>query len=584
MRGISSAERPEPVKGPGRHIRWSLRARLIALVLAVAAVALIAVGVVIPISVRATMMAAKKQTLVSVVDNLRSMGPGSLSEQLGAVTSRTPLGGEVGWSLGYESGVTEVRQAISSMPDANPAVGWDTSTVSAEVVSDVDRPKSQFLALGLKMRLAIVGRADVVDATVVAWVPLSDVHATTQRLIVIEIAVSAGLLLLLGTAAGMAIRRELRPLEAMAHTADVIAAGDLAQRVAPAPAGTEVGRLGTAFNGMLDSISGLLSERAASEGRMRQFVADASHELRTPVAAVRGYTDLYRAGALNDAAAIGRAMERMGFESHRMGALVEDLLTLTQADAEVDIPAETVDIVPLLGGVIDDARVIDDTRTWRLQAAVPYALVRGDGLRLHQLFANLLANVRTHTPPGTTTTVHVQAAHASYVPGVSAHAWTGGGVVHVSVVDNGPGVDGESRPRLFDRFFRVDQARSREQGGSGLGLSIVAAIVRMHRGQVWASPTPGGGLTITVQLPWAFADSASEGSAIEGKTFADNVSEENSLSDGVLADGASADAADEATSPTSTSVGDARESGTGMRTADGTMVRVSDERMRDDPN
>ena len=314
-----------------------------------------------------------------------------------------------------------------------------------------------------------------------------------QRVILMELLITAGLLVLLGVTAGFVIRRELKPLESMATAADEIAKGDLERRVDESDPSTEIGRLGVAFNDMLDGISSLLAERARSETRLRQFVADASHELRTPVAAVRGYTDLYRAGALPDAAAVERAMSRMGFEAKRMGALVDDLLTLIQADAERTLAHDSVDLTELLTGVVDDAAVIDPTRTWRLAVGYGPAIAAGDRLRLHQLFANLLANIRTHTPPGTVATVSV-------LPGLDEMA--------VSVSDNGPGVSEEALHRLFDRFYRVDASRSRENGGTGLGLSIVAAIVRSHGGQILASHTPGGGLTMTVVLPRATGTAA----------------------------------------------------------------------------
>ncbi|MDQ2848928.1 MAG: HAMP domain-containing histidine kinase, partial [Actinomycetota bacterium] len=292
----------------------------------------------------------------------------------------------------------------------------------------------------------------------------------------------------LGATLSFLIRRELKPLEAMATAADDIARGDLDRRVYPGDAGTEIGRLGFAFNGMLDGISQLIAEREQGEIRMRQFLADASHELRTPVAAVRGYTDLYKAGALPDDAAVDRAMERMGFEANRMGALVGDLLTLIQADAEGAEQYGPVDLAEVLTGVVDDAAVIDRLRVWRLAGTEPrgIAMVFGDRLRLHQLFANLLANIRTHTDPGTTATVTLAVTQSE---------------VTVSVSDNGPGVRDVDLPKLFDRFFRVDASRSRIKGGTGLGLSIVAAIVRSHRGRVIASHTPGGGLTTTIVLP-----------------------------------------------------------------------------------
>jgi len=488
--------KPERAPRPVRRHRFSLRTRLIALVLVVVAAALIAVDVVIPPNVRASLLSSKEQTLTSVVNNLKNLGPGILSDQLGTVSSQTPLGGQVGWSLGYATGVTKVVQGIPSDRDANPAVGWTTSITEPEIIGDADGDGPTYLALGYRTHVSQFG-GPTVPVNVVAWVPLADIGSAVGRVILLEVLISLGLLILVGGVAGLIVRRELRPLETMAQAADEIAAGDLSRRVDPGAAGTEVGRLGSAFNGMVDGVSALLAERAESERRMRQFVADASHELRTPVAAIRGYTDLYRAGALPEQVALDRAMDRMGFESKRMGALVEDLLTLTHTDAETVAPTELVDLVPLLTGVVDDAAVIDRARTWRLAGTATRAVVPGDRLRLHQLFANLLANVRTHTPAGTTATVSVTANEFEVV---------------VAVIDDGPGVADEHLPRLFDRFFRADASRSREKGGSGLGLSIAAAIVRTHRGRIHASRTPGGGLTVTVVLPAASAEKTADGS------------------------------------------------------------------------
>jgi two-component system OmpR family sensor kinase len=322
---------------------------------------------------------------------------------------------------------------------------------------------------------------------------MADLDEQLRRLILTELLITAGLLVLLGATAGLVIRRELRPLESMASAADAIARGDLSRRVTESDPSTEIGRLGYAFNDMLDGISSLLDERRRGEDKLRRFVADASHELRTPVAAVRGYTDLYQAGALPDESAVDRAMERMGFEARRMGALVDDLLTLIQADAENSVGHELVDLNDLLAGVVDDAAVIDQARTWRLAASNGAVDVIGDRLRLHQVFANLLSNIRTHTLEGTTATVAV-------LPGL--------GEIAVSVSDDGPGVNDEDLDRLFDRFYRVDASRSRERGGTGLGLSIVAAIVRGHGGRIVASHTPGGGLTVTVVLPRASGTAA----------------------------------------------------------------------------
>jgi two-component system OmpR family sensor kinase len=468
---------------PVRHRRFSLRARLIALVLLVVAAALVAVDVVIPLTTRSALIAGKDRTLTSVVDSLP--GHMHLDQALAQVSQTNPLAGDIGWSQVTLSGAAKVLQVPAGQPQANPAVGARPPTGSPVTVGDADGSGGTYRILAAAPLSDGFGRP---AGYVVAWIPLADVRSTIGRLVLLEVLISLGLLVLVGGTAGFVVRRELRPLETMARAADEIAAGDLSRRVDPGAPGTEVGRLGTAFNGMVDGVSNLLAERAESERRMRQFVADASHELRTPVAAIRGYTDLYRAGALPEEVALDRAMDRMGFESQRMGSLVEDLLTLTHTDAETAAPTEPVDLVPLLTGAVDDAAVIDRGRTWRLAGTATRAVVLGDRLRLHQLFANLLANVRTHTPVGTTATVSVTA---------NRHE------VAVAVIDDGPGVADADLSRLFDRFFRADASRSRERGGSGLGLSIAAAIVRTHRGRIHATPTPGGGLTVTVVLPAA---------------------------------------------------------------------------------
>ena len=477
-------QRPTPA--PVSPRRWSLRARLIGLVVATAAIALVAVNIVLPLVVRDAAIAAKDATLAGVITSA-SRDDNVSARMLSNLSSLAQLRGEIGWSSVSRAGIALVQVPTVSDSTANPDLAGVEWVNGPTTVRDSSNPDRRYRARGYP----VLVNGD--PGYLVAWMPLTDVDDTFRRLILVELAVTAGLLVLLGATASLVIRRELRPLESMAGAADAIAQGDLERRVDESDPGTEIGRLGVAFNDMLDGISTLLDERRRSEHRLRQFVADASHELRTPVAAVRGYTDLYAAGALPDEGAVQRAMERMGFESRRMGALVDDLLTLIQADAERTMMHEPVDLADLLIGVVDDAAVIDPSRTWRLAAGYGRVVVLGDRLRLHQLFANLLGNVRTHTPPGTTTTVSV-------LSGLDEFA--------VSVSDDGPGVSDEALGRLFDRFFRVDASRSRANGGTGLGLSIVAAIVRSHGGRIEASHTPGGGLTMTVVLPRATGTAA----------------------------------------------------------------------------
>ncbi|NNG35280.1 sensor histidine kinase [Nakamurella aerolata] len=496
-----------------RPRRWTLRARLTALMLVIAAAAMGTVDILLPINLRSSLSDSMDTNLRTVIASIQQ------PFNVRSLAYEAPSS-DVGLTLVTTDGVAKVVRASTAAGDANPQVGSSPPTTGIATVGDVHtRAKYRILAVAIR-DVETNARAGYV----VAWAPLAPMSEAVGELVVTALLITAAVLILLGAVASVVIRRELKPLEAMATAADDIAAGDLGRRVYPGSAGTEVARLGYAFNGMLDGISQLLDERARNEQRMRQFLADASHELRTPVAAVRGYTDLYKAGMLPEDEAVGRAMQRMGFEADRMGALVGDLLTLIQADNEGAEKYEPVDLAEVLTGVVDDAAVIDPTRTWRMLDAggrvnpqvgtppdpesedyvrsgagdrqtdphgfapvgSPRPLVIGDRHRLHQVFANLLANIRTHTDPGTVATVQV---------GVT------GGEVTVVVSDNGPGVSDADLPKLFDRFYRVDASRSRIKGGTGLGLSIVSAIVRNHRGRVTASHTPGGGLTTTVTLP-----------------------------------------------------------------------------------
>lgn len=468
--------------------RWSLRARLTAGALAVAACALIAVDVVLPLLVRDALLKERDQVLASVVNAVKEQVERENVDvpSLIAAGSRIALGSEIGWTFVRNDGFTQLYLEPLGNENAQPALSMPVPTTRVQTVGDVTAGSAQYLALAVPRELnGEYGGTGYL----VAWVSTASVHATVNQLIAAELFITAALLLALGVSSSVMIRHELRPLEAMAEAADEIAAGDLQRRVLSGAPGTEVGRLGHAVNGMLEGITELVDERTRNEQRLRRFLADASHELRTPLAAMRGYSELYQAGMLTDAEAVDRAMNRMGSEAARMANLVQDLLTLVQTDARSSEIREQVALAGVLTEVVDDAAVIDPSRTWMLvgvEDVAEQAVVLGDRMRLHQVFANLLANVRTHTGPGTRVEVTM---------GVRE------GEVAVMVADNGPGVDAVELDRLFDRFYRVDDSRSRERGGNGLGLSIVSAIVRSHGGKAVATPTPGGGLTITVVLP-----------------------------------------------------------------------------------
>ena len=346
-------------------------------------------------------------------------------------------------------------------------------------------PGSQGSA-GWRVRVVATG-----DGSTVVGVSLSDVQATVGRLEAVTAASSLVILALALSGGFLLVRLGLRPLTAIEDTADAIAGGDLSRRIDPAPLRTEVGRLAAALNAMLAQIEQAFHDRADSEERLRRFVADASHELRTPIATIRGHAELYRQGIATEPADVTMLLGRVEAEAVRMGSLVEDLLLLARLDAAPQLARGPVDVLSLAADAVLDARARDPGRPITLQrpGAEPWSdeppVVDGDEPRLRQVLANLLSNSLRHTPPGSPIEVRV---------GVRESA------VMCRVVDHGPGLTPEAAERVFERFYRGDPARGRS-GGSGLGLSIVAGLVTAHGGRVWYEATAGGGSTFVVSLP-----------------------------------------------------------------------------------
>jgi two-component system OmpR family sensor kinase len=282
------------------------------------------------------------------------------------------------------------------------------------------------------------------------------------------------------------VRLGLRPLDAIGTTAAAIAAGDLSQRVDRAERHTEVGRLGLALNAMLGQIESAFKARAASERKLRRFVADASHELRTPLAAVRAYAELFSRGADRRPDDLARSMEGIERESERMSLLVEDLLLLARLDEGRPLEREPVALDEVVTEAVETALTVEPDRSIELEAEP--APVLGDRVRLRQIVDNLLGNVRAHTPPGAPARVRVSRLDGSAL---------------IEVEDSGPGLSAEDAERVFERFYRADQSRSRTSGGVGLGLAIVAAVAEAHGGAVAARSEPGRGATFRITLPLA---------------------------------------------------------------------------------
>jgi len=329
------------------------------------------------------------------------------------------------------------------------------------------------------------------DILVIA-LPLSDVDGTLGRLLEIELAVTGGALALSSLIGWWLVRLGLRPLAAIERTAATVAQGELGHRVPGESPKTEVGRLAAVLNLMLGRIEGAFAARDAtladlrqSQGTLRRFVSDASQELRTPLAAVSAYAELFERGADQRPEDLGRVMTGIRSETARMGQLVDDLLLLARMDEGRPLERAQVELVALAAEAVDAAATVGPDWPVHLSAAEPVEVV-GDRARLRQVLDNLLSNVRAHTPPGTAATVRIEAIDDRAVCQVS---------------DDGPGISPDTAERIFERFYRTDSSRTRSSGGSGLGLSIVAAIVAAHDGTVSAAPREGGGTVFTVTLP-----------------------------------------------------------------------------------
>jgi len=342
---------------------------------------------------------------------------------------------------------------------------------------------------------------EIQQGRAVVGVPLADVDRLLAQIAALEAALS--LLAVAGAvlAARAVVLRSLRPLNRVAATAQQVSQlpldrGEVALAVRVPDADTdpasEVGRVGQALNHMLNNVETALAARQASETKVRRFVADASHELRNPLAAIRGYAELTRRSRSEMPEDAAFAMARVESEAERMSRLVEDLLLLARLDSGPDIEVRPTDLTELLINAVSDARAAGPGHVWELNLPAEPVVALGDRHRLHQVVVNLLANARTHTPPGT----HV---------GTGIDVREGQAVITVS--DDGPGIPEQVQHQVFERFTRADTSRVRATGAAsgtstGLGLAIVAAVVEAHQGRVTVASRPGR-TTFTLWLPLA---------------------------------------------------------------------------------
>lgn len=383
--------------------------------------------------------------------------------------------------------------------------------------------------------------------------PLAEVDSIIQQYFGIYTTIALITIVIAALATRVLVTLTFRRLGQVEATAMSIASGDFSQRLTDLEPTTEVGRLNTAINTMLDRVDRSIAQRDRTVQHMRRFIGDASHELRTPLVSVRGYAELYRMGAITGEEDTARAMERIEKEAIRMGVLVEDLLALARLDEERELEIVPLDLRPIARDAALDVRaaapgrivtVVDLTADAPVEPPLPRLseeqttqpapptsaartlsraalsrlrrrprpasdpmpaidfsealdipvrtppIVLGEENKVRQVVTNLLGNARRFS---------VEESPIELVVDADRLRGTGS----ISVVDHGEGIPPQIREQIFERFWRADTSRARETGGSGLGLAIVASIVKALNGSVAVTETPGGGATFTVTLPLA---------------------------------------------------------------------------------
>ncbi len=491
---------------PPHPSRWTLRAKLLASVLTLFIFVMLATSALTVLETRRYLterLAEDLQTAVVRVDDRREVlggpptdaGPGKGDGPGGYPGSVSPVL-VLGLTPSGEVAVDHRGETLNAVVNGE---GLDDTLTSSEIsrISSAARVGDEpvRISLGDDVGGYLVSSRPLAGGGVIyIGVSTEPVDQLLAKLLGVVVAGTAIGLVVVAGAGSVLIRRSLAPLDRVAATARRVShlkldSGEvaLAERVPAhdADARTEVGQVGLALNTMLDNVESALTSRQDSEMRVRQFVADASHELRTPLASIRGYAEVTRREEDPVPPTVTHAIGRVESEALRMQELVEDLLLLARLDSGRPLEQEPVDLSLMAMNAVSDAHAAAPDHGWELDLPDEPIEVTGDGARLHQVLANLLANAGTHTPPGTRVVTRLRPE---------------GEVVRLSVSDDGPGVPASLQGTVFERFTRGDDSRNRASGSSGLGLSIVAAVGHAHGGRVEVSSRPGD-TTFSVLLP-----------------------------------------------------------------------------------
>ena len=469
---------------------WTLKNRLVLGVSLLAALGFLVSGILAQSAYRTFLMQEVDSQLTTIVESslLRLDRAGIEAEEgadagrpfrpleplrgvpTAAVITLIDFQGQILGSVGGDLSASKIEIALDRV--------LDRDTYGVPFTFESGNSHYRVLALELPSRVGIV----------IASISLEDVDDSIARLQYLMLLIGVATMILIIVLSRRAITISLKPLAAVESTAEAIAEGNLSARLPIAKPETEVGRLVGSLNQMLTRIEDSFAVRVKSEERLRRFVADASHELRTPLTAIRGFAELHRQGAVTGEEKTRELIGRIEDESIRMGTLVEDLLLLARLDQSPEIEREPVNLNELIHSASESARASSPEHQISLVLPEEELFILGDRNRIFQVVANLLENARNHTPAGSSIQVSLTESEDE---------------IKIEVADNGPGIEKHDLERIFERFYRADSSRTRtrKSEGSGLGLSIVKAVMQAHGGDVTVDSTMGVGSTFTLHFP-----------------------------------------------------------------------------------